>query len=338
MNKPLLSITIPTYNRAKYLSMCLAQIFKQCGEYSNIIEIIVSDNCSTDNTETIINSYKNEGKEILYIKNDKNLGIDGNIEQCFTLAKGKYVWIFGDDDLLLDGAFSNIIKLLKEGEYGNIFLSNYWYIKDYIVEMPSCTNRFDFTVFDNKESYCKKVNYWVTFCSGNITNKEILPYNFNSKKYLGTELTLVHWILTASLSSKRNVYIDSYVLACKAGNSVGNYKLFQVFGEYLRKISSDIFHEYNISPNVLKHIDNCLLVRFFPMFLVSYKRKQLTVFEKENPMSVLYKEYKGNPVFWLVDYPLFYLPKGVDIFYLKIIRKVFKFWGGMRINLSNLRF
>lgn len=321
-SRPLLSITIPTYNRAKYLDLCLTKICKQSKDAQDIIEIVISDNCSTDNTEEVVYKYKNLGNNILYTKNNKNLGIDGNIEKCFSLAKGKYVWIFSDDDILLDGIFNKIIQLLQNGEYGNVYLSNFWYSQDYVKEMPVQKSLFDFTIYKNQEDYLKKVNYWVTFCSGNITNKDIIPKDFNSKKYLGTELTLVHWILTASILSKENVYVNTVSLACKGGNSSGNYKFFTVFGTYLRSICFDVFKEYHISNSVIKYTDNRLLLHFFPNFIISYKRKRLEVFIEEDPKLVFYKEYKNNLIFWLLNYPLFYLPKKIDTLYLRIVKKI----------------
>ena len=54
--KPLLSICIPTYNRSGYLEQCLESIVHQ--ERFDEIEVIISDNCSTDDTEAVCKKYK----------------------------------------------------------------------------------------------------------------------------------------------------------------------------------------------------------------------------------------------------------------------------------------
>ena len=58
MNRPLLSITIPTWNRAPILEIALSQLLPQLIEFKDSIELIISDNCSTDNTSEVINKFK----------------------------------------------------------------------------------------------------------------------------------------------------------------------------------------------------------------------------------------------------------------------------------------
>jgi len=96
MIKPLVTIAIPTFNRAdRYLKKSLESALKQT--YQNI-EILVSDNCSTDNTEDLIRSYKDS--RIKYFKQKENLGQRGNSNFLLYAAKGEYFLLFHDDDLI----------------------------------------------------------------------------------------------------------------------------------------------------------------------------------------------------------------------------------------------
>ncbi len=93
--KPLVTIAVPTYNRAdSYLKKTLESVVQQT--YSNI-EIIVSDNCSTDNTETVVKGFND--LRIQYFKQKENIGAYNNFDFCLKQAKGKYLLILGDDDL-----------------------------------------------------------------------------------------------------------------------------------------------------------------------------------------------------------------------------------------------
>ena len=123
MSQKLLTIAIPTYNRSKDLSICLEHIVKQFKQYQTDVNLIISDNASLDNTPDIVTPYLDQNLPIKYIRNKSNIGPDLNFLQCFNLAQSKYVLIFGDDDILLDGALSKIILLLKKGDYGIIQLS-----------------------------------------------------------------------------------------------------------------------------------------------------------------------------------------------------------------------
>jgi len=94
MSKPLITIAIPTYNRAdKFLKDTLKCALNQT--YQNI-EILVSDNCSTDNTEELVRSF--EDPRLTYYKQQENLGSYGNMNFLLKKAKGHYFHMYHDDD------------------------------------------------------------------------------------------------------------------------------------------------------------------------------------------------------------------------------------------------
>jgi glycosyltransferase involved in cell wall biosynthesis len=93
---PLVTIGIPTFNRAdSYLKDSLKSAVSQI--YSNI-EIIVSDNASTDNTETLVKSFNDP--RIRYFKQGKNIGGLNNANFCVEKARGDYFLLLHDDDLI----------------------------------------------------------------------------------------------------------------------------------------------------------------------------------------------------------------------------------------------
>ena len=95
-NPPLVSIGIPTYNRADgFLKQALQSAVNQT--YGNI-EIIVSDNCSTDHTEDLVNEFSDS--RIKYIKHNNNIGANNNFNFCVNSAKGDYFLLLHDDDLI----------------------------------------------------------------------------------------------------------------------------------------------------------------------------------------------------------------------------------------------
>ena len=93
---PLVSIGIPTYNRADgYLCECLTSALNQT--YSNL-EIIVADNCSSDNTEEVVNNFSSYN--LIYHKHPKNVGPQNNFNFCLEQASGSYFLLLHDDDLI----------------------------------------------------------------------------------------------------------------------------------------------------------------------------------------------------------------------------------------------
>lgn len=93
----LVSICVPTYNGKKYLRECLDSIISQT--FSKL-EILIVDDCSTDETVTIANSYANQDRRIRLVRNENNLGLVGNWNRCIELARGEWIKFVFQDDFL----------------------------------------------------------------------------------------------------------------------------------------------------------------------------------------------------------------------------------------------
>jgi len=109
-----LSICIPTYNRSAFLREAIASIIGQAaGAPAGTVEIVVSDNASTDDTAAVVGALANESPlPIRYFRNEANVGFDGNCLKAVERAAGRYCWLLGDDDLLADGALSVVLDAL----------------------------------------------------------------------------------------------------------------------------------------------------------------------------------------------------------------------------------
>ena len=113
-----LSICIPTYNRAECLDQCLQHIICQFNneKIKNSIEIVISDNASTDNTAQVVKKFQKSFANIRYFRNKKNLGIDKNIINAVIKATGTYCWHIGDDDFIQNGGLEFIVNFLLKKE------------------------------------------------------------------------------------------------------------------------------------------------------------------------------------------------------------------------------
>jgi glycosyltransferase involved in cell wall biosynthesis len=104
-----ISICVPQYNRIQYLLRSLEIISLQ--SYENI-EVIISDDCSTDNTEVLVkNLIPNFKYPIVYHKNEINRGYDYNYRNCIALANGEYAFVIGNDDSI--NGVNSISKLVE---------------------------------------------------------------------------------------------------------------------------------------------------------------------------------------------------------------------------------
>lgn len=111
MKEALVSILIPVYNRQDIIIDSLKSASNQT--YKNI-EIIVVDNCSTDDTLKICNEYAKVDERVKVYKNDENIGPVKNWIKCVENSNGEYVKILWSDDWMDNDYIEECLKLMIE--------------------------------------------------------------------------------------------------------------------------------------------------------------------------------------------------------------------------------
>ncbi len=315
-----LSICIPTYNRASFLQLCLSQFCKQIEIYKTEIELIVADNCSTDGTKEIVDEFSNKYSFIQYHQQAENLGADGNFAWCFNEAKGKYVWIFGDDDVLLDDKLKEIVAILTQNNPDILYVKGYGFAgNNYLAEMP--TNKAIIAKqplihFTSNKKFIQQINYFTTFASGNIVNKNILPADFNSSLWTNTNLVQTNWIFEALLVGNKFILMNENVMAIKTNNT-GGYKLFETFASHYDNILNYFIEQRKMPKSFKKIIQFNMLLTFFPQFIIQFRKEKDSKFIKESPQQIMNKVFKNNLWYYLFCYPVFLLPIGFAEMYCK---------------------
>ncbi len=165
--KPFFSIAIPTYNRGSDLLLAVYCILDQ--SFFDL-EIIISDNCSTDNTREIISKLRD--KRIHYYRNEKNISFARNVKEVISHAKGEYVFLHGDDDLLI---YKDSLKKI----YENIIKYNPGYVRlNYVSLALDKKTIFSFKI--NKPF--KKDEHIKPF----LENKEVMSFITEADPYLSS--------------------------------------------------------------------------------------------------------------------------------------------------------
>lgn len=104
---PKVSVCVPTYNRAALLPNFLRSVFQQTFvDY----EVIVADNCSTDDTPRIVTSIADS--RIRYHRHEENIGPFANMNWLIDRARGEYVCILHDDDVYFAGFLARLAEIL----------------------------------------------------------------------------------------------------------------------------------------------------------------------------------------------------------------------------------
>ncbi|MDC7691970.1 glycosyltransferase [Vogesella indigofera] len=106
----MISIVIPAYNYAHYLPDAIHSVRQQG---IDDIEVIVCDDCSTDNTAEVVAAIAAQDGRVRYVLNEHNLGATPNINQGMARASGEYVMLLGADDFIEPGALGKLLATLQ---------------------------------------------------------------------------------------------------------------------------------------------------------------------------------------------------------------------------------
>ena len=197
----LISISIPTYNRANFLDACLEYHIPLAKKYN--VKIFISDNASTDNTEEIVKKRIKEYSLIRYSKNKKNIGPDAGFQKALTFADTKYVWLLGDTYKIPVDGLSYLIELFSLDK------------KSYDLIVFNCANRVkdvpNQDYIDPNKIFCDLA--WHMTCLSVLVYSQRLIKNSNFRRYQNTNFIqtgiifeylacndfFVHWNMSLSV-------------------------------------------------------------------------------------------------------------------------------------------
>lgn len=171
-NKIKLSVIIPVYNGEKHIKKCLSGLLSQTR--LNDVEIIVVNDGSLDNTETIVNEFINENETVnINLINQKNGGVGNARNTGIQYASGKYITFLDSDDRLQNDFFS---VLLDNMQNYDILVSGVNWVDEY--------NNINFTKIPTENNETQKYNYLV--CYGKLYNR--LKIVENNIKFSGLKI------------------------------------------------------------------------------------------------------------------------------------------------------
>ena len=127
--RPLLSICITTYNRAEWLALSLKNLARLMPVPIPGVEIVVCDNTSTDHTPNIVKPYEGRS-DFRYYRNPSNVGMLGNLRVTAHHARGQYIWVLGDDDLVMPGAIEKVLVAIHQNPDVALVYLNYSYTRE----------------------------------------------------------------------------------------------------------------------------------------------------------------------------------------------------------------
>lgn len=153
MNKPKISVIIPTYNRAHMLTKAITSVFNQ--KYINIdfeIEMIIIDDGSTDNTKykikQILSEHSIDKKYVQYYQFNQNFGIPRALNKGYEMATGNFVCQLSSDDWWDEEKIFKQLKIMEKNPTCGIIYSNY-----YFVDLDNNNSQRKCNVFSSDKKY-----------------------------------------------------------------------------------------------------------------------------------------------------------------------------------------
>jgi len=168
----LLSICIPTYNRSHLLKESLACILASADRCKDQIEIVISDNASTDNTRQIVEEFRGMGHTINYVCQKENIGPHRNFRAVAEQSHGRYMWLFGDDDKMAAEAVGEVLERIQGGADMVVCNISVWSHDFTSLVRPSFVSCRNDLLFSNHNEVMRTLGLHVGYISAVILDKK----------------------------------------------------------------------------------------------------------------------------------------------------------------------
>ncbi len=302
-----LTFGIPTLNGEKHIAQTIDSVLNVLiGKQINNIEILVSDNCSTDRTGEIVQGYaKKHPQYVRYVRNNQNIGYDNNLNSVISNSHGEFVWFLGDDDYLVPDAPHIIINKIYsfEQHHPDVLVApvQYYDIRSDIylegrqVEKDRC--------YSNGEDFIRE-NLWATAPMSSLIVRKSAWSAVKLEEFCGTQWSHVGAVIKLAKHSTI-ILLSSPKVVVRTGNprwcsNFGNQLLSGM--THLNVMSSIVKEGY--APDIF---ENYVESRFLTNFVAIVSMKTWDVILLWRIAKLMAKYFYKKPTFWLFHLPVLIL-------------------------------
>ena len=313
--QPLLTIAIPTFNRSHYLRELLDALEPQLAQHADV-EVLVSDNASADDTPTVTAEFQQRlGARLRVHRQPQNIGSDANFVFCFEAARGRYMWLCGDDDVLVPtegdrpGALDQLMPHLRREPFDLVYATSYPFRDDWRAARMDDPLRRQFHVIASAAEFTRVVNIMFTFISGMVVNKErLLELQREdasiepARNFIGSNLPQLSWTLPLLRQHRQSLVLWQRPVAGRQGNT-GGYALGHVFGRQLQQVVARCLPN---RPRLARMLFHSTLRRWLPSVLFDLRMTGADLLQGST--TLLRASYGSDVRFWLFAWPVLRLP------------------------------
>ena len=275
--------------------------------YEDHIEIIVSDNGSTDDTSAVIAQYTDNNIPLSVMRHPVNGGMDFNFLACFQRVRGNYFWILSDDDLPLTGFIPSLLRLLALESPDLVYLRSKWLPfgeEDRHLDDHSSLN---YRVV-SPSLFARSVHVWTTFLSGMIVrlNRENITTECLSSLE-GTKLLQLSWVLDRLKYGKTFLIAESACVVATSGNT-GGYSVLKVFGCHFPEIVNRLLSDGTKMSKIADSIIYRSRLFYMPGLIMGFRKQLIGDFEYSDIGSILLNDQNSVSLGILLLMPIVKLP------------------------------
>jgi glycosyltransferase involved in cell wall biosynthesis len=325
--QPLITLGLPVYNGEKYIGLTLQSILValQNTENCNQVEILVSDNLSTDHTSEVVDKFINMGLNIQFYCNEINVGFDGNIDVIVKRAHGKYVWFLGCGEKVKEDALLRLIQKLDNAiDYTNIVLD--FDIYDEMVNSITAQRVFSFkndVLLEGKNNF--QYTKYGPAVSSNIINK-CMWMTISKEKFVVDGWCHIERVLSMIAlreDSKTLLLPYPYFTLYREKNgwwvSPNSYLMLLLHIKVIKSMFKKGF-----SLQVIKKLELNLSRRALITAIVQSKFYGLKV--NKNTVIEMVEIFKYDYFFWLIAFPILIVPSKLLYISIGICQKITRFY------------
>lgn len=318
-NNILLSICIPTFNRAESLSYSLRSVIEATKGFESSVEIIVSNNCSTDLTNEVLKSYSSISN-YKYFTNQSNIGFNYNYFKLIDLySSGKYCWIIGDDDFLKPDSVSQVLAILSLYLETDFIYANYETKPFRLIIKDFNDNSQIFPITDLYEgkgnSLCSfnellnknigKTNILLTYISASIFNRKLLKEFdksiFSDKSWVTFRDVFPHsYMFGSTMINRTAYYFDNPLIIAAVQEKDWDQFLPFLYLKYLPELSH-YYKSIGYSKKELFKTDEIIVYSGLIHFFINLKFS----WDSINARLIFVKYYLFNPALFSELFKLF---------------------------------
>ena len=330
--RPVLTLAIPTYNRAAKLKLLLRMVAPEIARLPEV-ELLISDNASTDETESVVREFLRDGLRCRYLRNGTNIDADPNFLQCYAEARGRFVWIFGDDDVIFPGSLAHLLRYLAMPEVDLVYLRPFGFVQE-PNERGLADARPEVFAFDDPKRFVHAVGLRgdLVLLSAVIVNKDRVESFPHADFELGRDTNLLQlgWTFAAMRHMRRGLVVERGLYAVCEENPQRPWDVARVFGvNYYRAAHLYLDGDPGLVEAVLKD-------QMYSWFTANWygMRRRPEQNRIVDPVGQIRPLYGGLGVFWWAAWPLLALPlpvAGAWLAGLRLLRRV-DLWASRRLH------